>query len=158
MSSSADRWNRRRFLQGASLAGVYGVVGLRPERALAEPPPETNRIRLAQTPAMCEAPQYIVGDLLKAEGFTAVEYVRVDIANPNDARSLEQLFASGAIDIGFHFAAQLPIQLDLGDPVTALLAKGDPARARAGCRLLLHGRGLLGPGMDVAAARIRLCL
>ena len=40
----------------------------------------------------------------------------------------------------------------------AVLAEGDPARARARSRLLLHGRGLLGPGMDAPAAGIRLRL
>ena len=45
-----------------------------------------------------------------------------------------------------------------GIRAAALLARGDPARARAGARLLLHGRGLLGPGMDAAAAGLRLHL
>ncbi len=40
----------------------------------------------------------------------------------------------------------------------ALLAASHRARARAGARLLLHGRGLLGPRMDAAAAGIRLHL
>ena len=40
----------------------------------------------------------------------------------------------------------------------ALLAAGDPARARAVPGFLLHGRGLLGPGMDAAAAGLRLHL
>ena len=39
-----------------------------------------------------------------------------------------------------------------------LLAGGDPARAAAGPRVLLHGRGLLGPGMDAPATGIRLHL
>ena len=45
-----------------------------------------------------------------------------------------------------------------GIGVRALLAGGDPARAGAGPRLLLHGRGLLGPRMDAAAAGVRLHL
>ena len=45
-----------------------------------------------------------------------------------------------------------------GIRAAAVLAGGDPARARAGPGLLLHGRGLLGPGMDAAAAGLRLRL
>ena len=46
----------------------------------------------------------------------------------------------------------------LGPACPALLAEGDPARARACSRLPLHGRGLLGPGMDAAATGLRLRL
>ena len=42
MNNSADQWDRREFLRGAALAGTAGLVGLRPDRALAEPPPETT--------------------------------------------------------------------------------------------------------------------
>src|SRR5262245_48700099 len=50
------------------------------------------------------------------------------------------------------------LRTHLGPPVAALLAAGDTARAAAGARLLLHGRGLLGPGMDAAATGLRLHL
>ena len=45
-----------------------------------------------------------------------------------------------------------------GQPGAAVLADGDPAGARTRSRLPLHGRGLLGPGMDAAAAGLRLRL
>ena len=127
MNGHTDRWDRREFLRGAGFAGAAGLVGLRPDPALAEPPPETNKIRLPQTPAMCEAPQYVVGDLLKAEGFTAVEYIKIDIAHPSAAGRLEKLLASGAIDVGFNFAAPVVIQIDSGDPIALL------AGVHAGC-------------------------
>ena len=57
-----------------------------------------------------------------------------------------------------HAGAAGGLRADLGHPGSALLAAGDPARAGAGPGLLLHGRGLLGPGMDAAAAGVRLHL
>ena len=56
MNSLANRCDRREVLRGAALAGAAGLVGLRRTQAPAEAPPETNKIRLPQTPAMCEAP------------------------------------------------------------------------------------------------------
>jgi len=37
-SERAERWPRLDFVRGLTLAGTAGLVGLRPERALAEPP------------------------------------------------------------------------------------------------------------------------
>ena len=50
------------------------------------------------------------------------------------------------------------LRADLGPARPALLAQGDPARAGAVSALYLHGRGLLGPGMDPSATRLRLRL
>ena len=70
----AEGWSRREFL-GMTLAGTAGLLGLKPESLAAEPPPETTRIRLVRIPEICIAPQYIAEELLKAEGFTDVQYV-----------------------------------------------------------------------------------
>src|SRR2546430_9854086 len=47
-------------------------------RSLAEPPPETTTIRLYRPPTtnagLCVAPQLVAEDLLRAEGFTHVQY------------------------------------------------------------------------------------
>src|SRR5262245_24356279 len=118
---------RREFVGGLALAGTAGLLGGRPEIAGAEPPPETSRVRLPQTPAMCEAPQYLVSDLLRAEGFTAVEYVKIDLINPSASVSLERLLASGAIDLGFNFAAPAIVKIDSGHPIALL------AGIHAGC-------------------------
>ena len=48
------------------------------------------------------------------------------------------------------------VRADLGHAGAAVLAGGDRARAGASPGLLLHGRGLLGPRMDAAAAGLRL--
>jgi NitT/TauT family transport system substrate-binding protein len=64
---------RRRFLTGLSLAGASLVRApklLADERRL-----ETTTVRLAKKiPVLCNAPQYIADDLLRAEGFTDIQY------------------------------------------------------------------------------------
>ena len=68
--------NRRAFVTGVTVAGAGGLVGLRPGGAGAAPPPETPRIRLLQTVSICQAPQYVAEELLRAEGFTDVQYIK----------------------------------------------------------------------------------
>ena len=103
---------RRDLLRG--VAGTIGLLGWPPGYASGEPPPETTRLKIPQWPSICVAPQYIVGELLKAEGFSDIEYVRLKVADPSKA------LASGDVDISLHFVAPLIIQLDAGDPITLL--------------------------------------
>ena len=49
----AAHWSRREFLGGLTLAGAAGLLGLRPDPAAAEPPPETTTLRLPQGPSIC---------------------------------------------------------------------------------------------------------
>ena len=70
MSDQRESWSRREFVSGLTLAGTAGFAGIRPARVGAESPPETTRLRLYHSPSVCVAPQYIVGELLKAEGFS----------------------------------------------------------------------------------------
>ena len=66
--------NRRRFLTTVSSAGAATLLGKR--RAFAqEAPPETTSIRLVKNQSICIAPQYVAADLLRAEGFTDVQYI-----------------------------------------------------------------------------------
>ena len=60
------------------------------------------------------APQYIVTELLKAEGFTDVKFVKMTLAG------LSRAVALGEVDISLNFVAPLVIQLDAGDPVTVV--------------------------------------
>ena len=55
---------RRRFLTTLSLASVAGLVGAQPSLA-AEGELETTTVRIAKTPAICLAPQYISEELLR---------------------------------------------------------------------------------------------
>ena len=74
-------------------------------------PPETTTIRLNWYPNICLAPKDIAEDLLRAEGFTDVRYVR---NLPIGA------VASGEIDFDFDTAAWVVSHLDAGEPITAL--------------------------------------
>ena len=55
-------------------------------------------------------------------------------------------------------AAARDFPAHLGDHAGAVLAEGDGGGAREISRLHLHGRGLLGPRMDIAATGLRLLL
>ena len=59
---------RRDLLRG--VAGTAGLLGWPSGHASGELQPEATRLRIAQQPSICVVPQYIVTDLLKAEGFT----------------------------------------------------------------------------------------
>jgi NitT/TauT family transport system substrate-binding protein len=106
---------RRRLIGGLALAGAGGAVGLTVRPGAAEPPPETTRIRLVQTPSMCQAPQYVAEELLRAEGFAGVEYIKKE--GPYD---ITDALASGEVDVNLHFSARLVVTVDRGAPVTIL--------------------------------------
>jgi len=58
---------------GLALAGTASLLGLRPEPAAAEPPPETFTLRIQRPvktlPGVCVAPQLVADEMLKLEGF-----------------------------------------------------------------------------------------
>ena len=88
-----DKWNRRQFLGDMALTGAAMMLGQGPALAATEPPPETTRIRIHDSPIACFAPEFIAEALLKAEGFTDVKYVKTPLAEgPSWA------LASGEID------------------------------------------------------------
>jgi len=68
---------RREFLRTTAIGTAVGSSMTRPRAILAEPPPETTTVRIIDVGAGCLAPQMVADDLLKADGFTAVEYVKV---------------------------------------------------------------------------------
>jgi NitT/TauT family transport system substrate-binding protein len=107
------RPNRRDFLAGASLAAAAGVLGARGSLA-DEGPPETTTVRLSKIPGICIAPQYVVEELLRAEGFAGVRYVAVDAGRHSER------MASGELDFSLNFAAPLVLSIDAGDPVTVV--------------------------------------
>ena len=67
---------RRRFLTTLSLVGAAGFVGA-PRALAAKAGLETTTVRIANVPGICIAPQYVAEELLRAEGFTDVRYVRL---------------------------------------------------------------------------------
>ena len=111
----ARRFSRRRFLGELTLAGTAGPLGLHARRVAAEPPPETTKITLVQTPSICLAPQYVAEELLRAEGFTEVHYIK-----KQGGKGIETALVSGEANINMHFGAPTLIRLDAGDPLVIL--------------------------------------
>jgi NitT/TauT family transport system substrate-binding protein len=119
----ARRFSRRRFLGGVTLLGTVGWLGLHPRVATAEPPPETTQIRLIKLGGLCLAPQFVAEELLRAEGFTEVQYVETVSSGAWVTKAL----ASGEAHISLNFAAPFIMRVDAGDPIVIL------AGVHAGC-------------------------
>jgi NitT/TauT family transport system substrate-binding protein len=111
----AERWSRREFLHGLTLAGTAGLLGLQSGPVAAEPPPETTKLRFVQIPSICLAPQYMAEELLRSEGFTDMQYVK----KPG-AKGIAPALTSGEADLSMHFAVPLIMGLDAGDPLVLL--------------------------------------
>ena len=141
------QFSRRRFLGGLTLVGIAGLLGVRPRPAAAEPPPETRRIRLAKTGAVCMAPHFVAEDLLRSEGFADVQYV----PQP-DLAATEHALAAGEADLNLNYALRLVVRLDAGDPVVVL------AGVHTGCIEILgsdHVRSIRDlKGKKIAAGRV----
>jgi NitT/TauT family transport system substrate-binding protein len=114
-SQHARRLSRRRFLEGVTLVGTTGLLGLRPRPVAAEPPPETTKLRLIKISGICIAPQYVAEALLQGEGFTEVQYVEA-VAGAGVTKAL----ASGEVHISLGFSAPFIIRADAGDPIVML--------------------------------------
>jgi NitT/TauT family transport system substrate-binding protein len=71
----AQAVSRRELLGALTLAGTAGLLGLHAGPVAAEPPPETTTLKIPNMPAACPAPQVVAEDLLRAEGFTDLQYV-----------------------------------------------------------------------------------
>jgi NitT/TauT family transport system substrate-binding protein len=117
MSNPHESWSRREFVGGLTLAGTAGLLGVRPEEVAAEPPPETTRLRLIQAPTVCFAPQYVAGELLRSEGFTDVQYVKVPVP---PGIGVGKILAAGEADLSMWFAASVITRVDAGDPTLCL--------------------------------------
>jgi NitT/TauT family transport system substrate-binding protein len=108
MGDQRASWSRRQFVGGLTLAGTVGLLGLRPEEAVAEPPPETTRLRLYKFPGICLAPQYVAEGLLRAEGFTDVQY----LAFPEGASGVYDRVGAGAVDFTQWYLAPFIVAAD----------------------------------------------
>src|ERR1700730_10982693 len=85
---------RRDFVLSAAATASAGLIwsAQRLRAQAQEGPPETTTIRLAKTPSLCVMPQYVVDELLAAEGVTQVDYVVSD-----SGPLLSEAIASGQI-------------------------------------------------------------
>ena len=105
---------RRRFMSGAALAGAAGLLGARQALA-AGTGLETNTVRIANLQGICIAPQYVAEELLRAEGFTDIRYVRLA-----PTHNTPEGIAGGEVDFGTNFASVLVAGLDRGVDLTVL--------------------------------------
>jgi len=108
-------WTRRQFLSTLTLAGAGYFLKLPSDLGAAEPPLETTKIRVGQGPSSCQAPSHLAEEVLRAEGFSDVQYVKVP-----DAAKLPKLLASGEADIAVTFVGPFILQVDTGDPAVLL--------------------------------------
>src|SRR5256712_3622339 len=109
-----ESMRRRDFLRGATLAVTAGALSPAVGDG-ADAPPETKRIRLVKIPSICRSPQYIAEDLLKAEGFSEVEYVD----KQGGGASIKAL-ATGEADITLNYVGPTILGVDAGYPLVFL--------------------------------------
>jgi NitT/TauT family transport system substrate-binding protein len=136
--------DRRRFLATLSSTAAAGLLGA-PNVLGQEAPLETTRIRLYEWTGVCIAPQFVAEELLKAEGFTDVQYVRAEPSGqlPNP------LLASGAVDINSQFSAPSILRIEAGDPVVFL------GGMHVGC-FELFGTGQIRAVRDLKGKRVAI--
>src|SRR5438094_4941024 len=103
--------SRRRLL--GTLAGAGAVELLRPPTVFAaEGRLETTTIRLTKVTDMCMAPQFVMEDLLRAEGFTDIQYVEIPLPQ------ISETIGSGKADLGLGYIHGLLLTIDRGQPIT----------------------------------------
>jgi NitT/TauT family transport system substrate-binding protein len=120
---------RRRFLTTLSLAGAAGFLRTPPALA-AEGPLETATVRIANRHSLCNAPQHVAEELLRAEGFTEIRYV--DTRPAGTAGTI----AAGKVDFSMAHASYWIPALDAGEPVVLL------AGIHVGCFELFAREGI----------------
>ena len=126
--------NRRDLLLAGACAAstaLFWSAAARLRAEVTDPPIETTTISLAKNPSICIAPQYVVSDLLNAEGFERVVYVESDAG-------LEQTkaVANGDLDFTLHFSGPLLLEIDRGLRVTVV------AGIHVGCFELFAREGI----------------
>jgi NitT/TauT family transport system substrate-binding protein len=121
--SHLRRFSRRDFLAGATSLGSASLLGL-PGVAAAEAPPEITQLRIHEDALTCIAPQIVAEQLLHAEGFKDVKYVKY----LKDTQKWPPAdLVAGEVDITFSFSPTDIRFIDEGAPVTILAA------AHTGC-------------------------
>jgi NitT/TauT family transport system substrate-binding protein len=114
--SEHGSWSRRAFAGGLTTAGMAWFLGLYPEPVAADPPPETTKIRPIQTPDICDGtPLIVADDLLRAEGFTDVQYV----TRPAAVDGVTAV-AAGEADFGIAAVHGLIPRVEAGEPLLML--------------------------------------
>jgi NitT/TauT family transport system substrate-binding protein len=123
--------SRRRFVTNAAVAGAagFGTLGALGRGGggksfAAEPPPEITTIRFERDGTTCLAPQ-VFQELLRAEGFTDIQYVDATEALSRRADAsksdfVSDMIAHSEVDFGRQFAPSLVMGMNAGAPLTVL--------------------------------------
>ena len=107
--------SRRDLLTAIIASGAGGVALTARSVAATTRDLETTRIRLPSTRGICGAPMYAADELLRAEGFTDVQYVKV-----KTPYHIEDALASGDADLSVTYGLRWVYRLDSGIPVTVV--------------------------------------
>ncbi|MGM4914556.1 ABC transporter substrate-binding protein [Rhizobium sp. 768_B6_N1_8] len=104
---------RRAFMAGAAAACFLRTA----TQARAEPPPETTTVRLPVFAKVsdCQSPMYAAGDLLRAEGFTDIQFV----ASGTGPDSSDWI-GRGEIDFDWNYPLAHVLNIDKGTPIKVL--------------------------------------
>ncbi len=122
---------RRHLLATASAAGAAAF--LRTPRALpAEGALEISTVRFVNAPVICIAPQYVAGEVLRAEGFTDIRYVAAPRLGSGD------YLVSGEVGFSLEVPWDLVTKIDAGEPITVL------SGVMVGCYELFGNEGVRG--------------
>ena len=106
--------NRRRFVRDIAVAGAASALGMSRNVFAAEPAPETKRIRLSQSSAICFAPIFVASEgLLQAEGLSDVVF-----APPRPSATTAIL--EGVADFGATDISSALFNLDKEGPLVVL--------------------------------------
>ena len=114
MRTTQTGLSRRDLLTAIIASGASGVAVSARSAAATARDLETTRIRLPSSPGICIAPQWVAEDLLRAEGFTDIQYVKV---KPYD---IEDAIGGGDADISMTYGLRWVYRLDSGLPITVL--------------------------------------
>ncbi len=109
-----SKTTRREFANGMALTAAAAILGVSAKPADAEPPPETTRLRLPRFPFdhACLAPQWVAEELLRAEGFTDIQYTTT-VDNIGD-------LVTGKLDFAGADVMSLLQSVDAGQPLVVL--------------------------------------
>jgi hypothetical protein len=103
------RQSRRRFLTTLSLTGAAALLPRPGVAVAAEGPPETRSVRLPKEASICVAPQDVVDDLLRGEGFTDIGHVPLALDT-----YVPDAISRGELDFGMNFATVQIAGIDRG--------------------------------------------
>jgi len=110
---------RRRLLTTMSLGGAASLLHT-PRLLAAEGALETTSVRLSRYPAICLAPQFIAEELLRAEGFTDVRYIDLDLADQSRRPAISEDLGRGEVDFDANTPWTLIRAIDAREPITVL--------------------------------------